>query len=332
MFKLIQVIIFVAVIWLIFIFFNGNGQVEDQAFIIASGQGVNQISRNLYSAGLIKNKLVFETWVWLKKAEGKIVAGSYTIPADISIKGLTELLLSGPNGQDNTLTIIEGWNRQSEKFLEILGAKGFAVDQWLALTADKADWEGEYEFLADAPVGASLEGYIFPDTYSFDSADVNSLIVKTLDNFDRKLTEEMRQEIKRQNKTIFEVITLASIIEREASQRDKDSLDDNMVADVFWKRLAINMPLQSDATVNFVTGKSLTRPTLADLEIDSPYNTYKYAGLPPGPIASPGLSSIEAAIYPKANPYYYFLTTEEGEFIYAENHDQHVANKAKYLD
>lgn len=105
-----------------------------------------------------------------------------------------------------------------------------------------------------------------------------------------------------------------------------------MIADIFLKRLAIGMGLQSDATINFITEKGLARPTATDLEIDSPYNTYKYAGLPPGPISNPSISSMEAVIYPKSNPYYYFLTTEDGTIIYAETHDQHVANKNKYLN
>ena len=105
-----------------------------------------------------------------------------------------------------------------------------------------------------------------------------------------------------------------------------------MIADVFLKRLKNNIGLQSDATINFVTGKGLTQPSRDDLKIDSPYNTYKYRGLPPGPIANPSISSIEAVIYPTPNDYYYFLTTKEGEVIYSQTYQEHLANKAKYLD
>jgi len=184
--------------------------------------------------------------------------------------------------------------------------------------------------LADAPAGASLEGYLFPNTH-FISAETTEedLVRKLLQDFDVKLSSDLRNEIASQGKTIFETVTLASIIEREVPQ-DKDK---KMIADVFRKRLAIGMALQSDATVNFVTGKNKAQPSLADLAIDSPYNTYKYRGLPPGPISSPGLASIKAVIYPTPNQYYYFLTTlDEGEVIYGVSYEDHLANKAKYLD
>jgi len=104
-----------------------------------------------------------------------------------------------------------------------------------------------------------------------------------------------------------------------------------MVSDIFWKRYEIGMALQSDASVNYITGKGTTRPSLEDTQIDSLYNTYKYPGLPLGPISNPSAEAIEAAIYPTPNDYYYFLTTPEGEIIYSRDHDEHVANKQRYL-
>jgi len=154
------------------------------------------------------------------------------------------------------------------------------------------------------------------------------LIKKTLNNFDKKLKASTRDEISKQGKTIFEVLTLASIIEREVPNK----VDKKMIADIFLKRLKVGIGLQSDATINYVTGKGLAQPSYADLEIDSPYNTYKYRGLPPGPISNPGIDSIEAVVYPTSNDYYYFLTTHEGEVIYSIDYDEHLTNKAKYLD
>jgi UPF0755 protein len=182
--------------------------------------------------------------------------------------------------------------------------------------------------LEDAPASATLEGYIFPDTYFVDSyTSTNDFIAKALNNFEKKLTPELREEIASQGKTIFEVVNLASIVEREVPAY----ADKKMIADIFLKRLDINMGLQSDATINFITGKGTTQPSLDDLETESPYNTYKYRGLPPGPISSPGIDSIEAVVYPTANPYYFFLTTDEAETIYGVTHDDHVENKNKYL-
>ena len=142
-----------------------------------------------------------------------------------------------------------------------------------------------------------------------------------------KLTAELRAEIKRQGKTIHEILTLASIIEKEVSS-DKDR---KLVADIFYKRLDAGVALQADSAVNYVTGKSTPRASAQDLAKESPYNTYRYRGLPPGPIASPGLSAILAAVYPTANPYWYFLTTPAGQAIYSKTFEEHVANKAKYL-
>ena len=148
-----------------------------------------------------------------------------------------------------------------------------------------------------------------------------------VDTLDKKLTPDLRDEIKKRNKTIHEILTLASIIEKEVSSDE----DRKLVSGIFYKRLEIGMPLQSDATVNYVSGKSELRPTFDDISIDNVYNTYKYRGLPPGPINSPGLLAIISAIYPKENPYLYYLTTRDGQAIYSRTHDEHVAAKRKYL-
>ena len=189
------------------------------------------------------------------------------------------------------------------------------------------NWWDDYDFLLSKPRNLDLEGYLFPDTYRiFRDASIKDVVQRTLNNFDQKLTPELRNEIERQGKTIHDIITLASILEKEVST----DYDRAMVADIFYKRIKIGMPLQADSTVNYVTGKSESRSTIIDTKTDDPYNTYKYKGLPPGPICNPSLSAIKAAIYPKANNYYYFLTTPDGQVIYSQTHDQHVAAKAKY--
>jgi UPF0755 protein len=125
---------------------------------------------------------------------------------------------------------------------------------------------------------------------------------------------------------------MASIVEREVGCEKNNHVQDcALVADIFWRRIKAGMPLQSDATVNFVTGKSLLQPTNSDLEKDSPYNTYKYRGLPPGPIGNPGLKSIRATIFPQANEYFYFITDAQGVFHYGKTIEDHIANRQKYL-
>lgn len=325
--KLAVVFLVVLIFWFGLIVFSGNGTEEDSSFVIESGQGVNAISEHLDQEGLIKNKFIFETWLWLKKSESKVKAGVYNIPADTSIRQLANIFVLGPQNSQETVTLLEGWTRQLMG--GALDKKGLSGSDFMSQTARKTDYQATYDFLLDAPVSASLEGYIFPDTYYVDKyTSVGNFISKTLNNFDRKLTDDLRDEIARQDKTIFEIVTLASIVEREVPQ----ATDKKMVADIFLKRLEAGIGLQSDATINYITGKGLTQPTAEDLAIDSPYNTYKYRGLPPGPIANPGIDSIEAVVYPMANDYYYFLTKPDGEVVYSLDYEEHLQNKAKYLD
>ncbi len=306
--------------------FGGNAQ-PAKNFSISSGQSVNQISENLHQAKLIKNKFVFETWLWLEQAENRVVAGTYNVPTDISIYRLANLITSLPTNKQQSVLLPEGIDRQM--IADILDKNGLSGKDFLKASEDKGDWQLRFDFLADAPKNATLEGYVFPDTYFVDQyTTVDDFIIKTLNNFDKKLTSDLRAETKRQGKTIFEVVTLASIIEREVP----NDQDKKMIADIFLKRLKIGMALQSDATINFITGKGLAQPTHEDLQIDSPYNTYRNPGLPPGPISNPGIKSIEAALYPTSNPYYYFLTTKEGKVIYSKTYEEHLKNKAKYLD
>jgi UPF0755 protein len=175
-----------------------------------------------------------------------------------------------------------------------------------------------------------LEGYLFPDTYRiFATATAEDIVIKMLDNFAVKVVAELQSALAEKNLSWAEVVTLASIVEKEVSL----PVDRRLVADLFWRRLQDNYPLQSDATVNFVTNKGLIQPSLADTQVDSLYNTYQNIGLPPGPICNPGLASLEAVVYPLSNTYYFFLTTKsDGQVIYSHTYEEHLQNKAKYLD
>ena len=148
-----------------------------------------------------------------------------------------------------------------------------------------------------------------------------------LENFDLKLTLELRQEIASQEKTIFEIVTMASLLEKEVRTLD----DRKLVAGILWKRLENKVPLQVDATVAYITGKKTTKVSKEDTEIDSAYNTYKYLGLPLGPICNPGIESIVASLYPQDSNYWYYLSTPEGETIFSRTLQEHNIAKAKYL-
>ncbi|MDA3802603.1 MAG: endolytic transglycosylase MltG [Patescibacteria group bacterium] len=245
--------------------------------------------------------------------------------------------------KEEKVTILEGWRNSDiinnfknkwseEEMLEQIGERNIddsSKDQKLA-----TDWESQYSFLESKPVNLDLEGYLFPDTYQiFASSSPKELVVKMLNNFDRKLTAEMRAEIERQGKTIHEIITMASIIEKEAPiSGQKDLKDAKIVSGIFWNRIGIGMALQSDATLSYIFNDNNPAHSGSELDVDSPYNSYKYRSLIPGPICNPGIAAIEAAIYPTETDYLYFLTAYEGgQIYYAKTHDEHVRNKYKYL-
>lgn len=242
--------------------------------------------------------------------------------------------------KENTLTFIEGWTlRDYGYYLENKGlfqaeelheAVGFpAVDYRQSKDLPQlTDWSDKFDFLKDKPKYVSLEGYLFPDTYRvYEDATIKDIVTKMLENFDKKLTPEMREEIIKRKKTIFQVVTVASLVEAEACAE----ADRYLVADIIWRRLAISMPLQLDSTINYATGEKKAAVSLAEQALNSPYNTYRYPGLPLGPIDNPSLAALQAAVYPEKNSYWYFLTGTDGKMHYGKNLDEHNRNKYRYL-
>lgn len=309
-----------------------------QRITIAPGASAQSIAATLKENKIIRSEFIFLAWATLRGLNTKFQAGDFVVSSSASLNRVLKILTK-PRNEEREITLIEGWTiNQIKEYLikqglvtrlEIDAVLGEAAKDLRQKRGIKAkDFSSEFSFLLSKPLYVSLEGYIFPDTYRLnEGATAEEIARKTLENFDRKLTIAWRNEIARQKKTIFEVITMASIVEREV----RSDADRALVADIFWRRLNRGMGLEADSTVNYATGKSLPAVTYADLKIDSLWNTYKYRGLPLGPIANPGTSSIKAAIYPEKNSYWYFLTTPRGEVIYAKTFEEHVANKRKYL-
>lgn len=310
-----------------------SGDDTMRPFVIQSGETVEAIADHLQEEGFIKNATVFRGYVWSQGISGSLKAGEFQLNSAMGVENIARALQeNSKESNEVTITILEGWsNARIGEYLEEKGV--LTKEEWLeaAATTDSRTLipDKNYPLLADKAAKATLEGYLFPDTYRiFKDASAAQIIEKMLDNIESKVSAERRSQIAAQGKTFFEVLNLASIVEREVIN-DKDK---RMVADVFEKRLNDGMALQSDATVNYVTGKNTPRATLEDLAIDSPYNTYKYPGLPPGPIGNPGLSAIVAVIEPEPNPYYYFLTPEDGSTIFSRTFAEHSANVRKYLE
>ncbi len=315
---------------------------KDVVFVISNGQGVNQISENLYDQKLIKSKFYFEVYLWRQGLEGKIQAGEYILNPILSIKEIADIFVEGKTTEnENIITTIEGWNVreigqyfekegifQSEELLELVGFPMIDYRYNVEINKPK-DYSAQFSFLADKPDYVGLEGYLFPDTYRiFNNASLDDIVVKMLDNFDKKLTSEMRDDIKTQGKTIYEIVTMASLVEKEVRSYE----DMRIVSGIFWDRIKNRQALESCATLAYVLGENKKQYTLEDTKIDSPYNSYENLGLMPGPISNPGLNAIKAAIYPEYTEYNYFLTaTETGETIFSETFDKHIGNKAIYL-
>lgn len=300
---------------------------KEKQITIQPGWGAKEITQELENQGIIKNSLIFQLYVWLKGINDNLLGGEYFLAQNLSIREIAKILTKGEGiTKEKTIITIEGWsNKEVAEYL----AKGGLVNQndFFAVVQKKADWWDDYDFLDSRPKDIDLEGYLFPDTYRiYKDASATDIIKKMLDNFGRKLTLDLKAEIKKQNRSIHEIITLASILEKEvALEKDR-----KLVADIFYRRLALSMPLQADSTINYITGKKVTRASAEDIQIDNPYNTYKYKGLPPGPICNPGLEAILSAIYPTPNEYLYFLTTPDGEVIYSKTFEDHLKAKAEH--
>ncbi len=298
---------------------------ETVEFIVEPGESFNQITDNLKNHHLIQNKFWFSFYARISGQARKIKAAKFEIQRGLNYNELLDILVQAEM-EEITITIPEGYTL---KQIDEMIVSHFQVTpaEWGILTGMASPFEThEFVVMAKKPDNVDLEGYLFPDTYRFfKKATGEEIVKKMIDN--SQVRWESLEKNSPEGLTLHEVLTLASIVEKEVAR----SQDRKMVADIFLRRLKIGMALQADSTVNYVTGKKTPAISLSDREIDSPYNTYKYPGLPPGPICNPGLDAIEAVLAPTPNSFLYFLTTPAGEVIYAKTYNEHVNNKQKYL-
>ena len=301
----------------------------EKTFLIPKGKGANWIAENLEKEGLILDDFYFKIYVFLKKSRKRLQAGEYLLRPNMTIREIADFLVQGKaTSREVELTIPEGF--KTADIEKRLIEKGLVREgQFMELVVNvNQELVNHYDFLKDKPVRSSLEGYCFPDTYKiFKDVPIQNILEKMLDNFDRQLSDNLREEIRKQNKTIYEVITLASIVQNEVGSIE----DMRKVAGIFLNRLKIGQALQSDATINFITEKNLRQPTLEDTRVNSSYNTYLYPGLPPGPISNPGLEAIKAVIFPEKTDYFYFLNPLDGSTIFSKTLEEHNTNRAEYL-
>ena len=280
-------------------------------FVIKPGQSLDKITNNLASEQLIRNKIVFNIVVRQQKAEKKIQAGDFRLSPSMNVFEIVKELQHGT--LDVWITVVEGLRK--EEIAQIISQK-FNIS--------------EVDFIKKAQ-----EGYLFPDTYLIPNQSNSDLIIKIMkDNFQKKYIT-LKDKIEKLKLTENQVVTLASLIEREA----KDLQDRPIVAGIILKRIREDWPLQIDASIQYAVGyqpdektwwkKSLTAE---DLNVNSPYNVYKNTGLPPGPICNPGLSSLEAVANADENtPYWYYMSDKSGKMHYGKTLEQHNENIGKFL-
>lgn len=299
-------------------------------FEIKKGENIWNTASNLKKEGIIESKIYFVWYIYKNDYRGKIKAGKYILSSELKTSEIVMILAEGDKSgekESKKITFPEGLSmKQMAKKLE---DSGFGGDDFLELAKNPEYFREKYEFnfLSDIPKEKNLEGYLFPDTYSFFiDASAEDIIVKMLDNFDKRISEDLKVAIKNQNKNIYEILTMASIVEKESN----NAKDKKIVSGVFYNRIKNGQALQSCATLAFVLGEDKLQYSYEDTQVNSPYNTYMNAGLPPGPITNPGLDSIIAAVYPDKTEYLYFLNNPKTkETIFSNTLEEHNLNKDK---
>lgn len=322
----------IAVWWMLSSVNRATGAKSDQlSFTVAKGQQLRTVALALEKEKLISSAGAWTLYAITQGQRSGILAGDYILNHGMTGRQILRTLTAPDAGdQEATVKIPEGTtNAEIAQLLERSGV--VSAEEFLtaaSVTDSRTIVKKEYAWLADKPSAADLQGYLFPDTYRFfKSSTAAAALQKFLDNFDARVTPAMRQAAKERGHTLFEELTMASIVEAEL----RTDTDRAMGADIFWRRIDSGMPMQSDATVNYVTGKGRLQPSIADTKVDSPYNTYQHRGLPPGPINNPSLSALRAAVEPTANDFWYYLSTPSGQTVYAKTFEEHNRNKATYL-
>ena len=318
-------------------FANGLQPVEakEQEVKITIEPGMNsaQIAKTLEGHGLIRSEFVFRYYLRMNGEGSRFQAGEYMMKPGMALDEMVAMLNSGDTVKTPTFrfTIPEGYT--IERIADKLAEEGI-VDraEFMEQTAQLDSYESEYiSLIPDNPdISHRLEGYLFPETYEMkEGSTEQEIIARMISELERKLAqlpEDWQSRLEETNLTFHEIMTIASMIEREVAV----DAERPIVASVIYNRLEQGMMLQIDATVQYALQEHKEVVLIVDTEVDSPYNTYQVTGLPPGPIASPGIESIRAALYPDDTSYLFYVTKKDGsqEHLFAETYNEHLRNKA----
>ncbi len=288
---------------------------------IAPGTTAAKLAEELQERQLIRSALVFRYFARAEQSDFKLYVGDYQLAPTMSPSEMIKRLnVSSISLETNRVTIPEGYS--TEQIIDLLVQKGMGSKE--EYTKVVTEDEFPYPYLKDAPKGIHrLEGYLFPNTYDIAlKTTPHAVIDLLLKQFGKEITPEVEKQLEIIKLSVSEWVTLASLIEKEAVTEE----DRPLIASVIMNRLKIKMPLQIDATIQFLLGTP--KPTLyyKDLEIPSPYNTYLNVGIPPGPIASPGHASLQALLYPAKTDFLYYVAKKDGSHVFSKTYAEHLNN------
>lgn len=298
---------------------------------IPAGLGARAIAQKLSDAGVLRSPTGFVLLVVLRGARDTLRAGTYEFSPKESGQEIIGRLVRGDTlPADASVTFPEGFTLQ--QIAARISARGLAPEDEFLKAAKVGRFRGEFAFLKDAPETASLEGYLFPDTYRFHRGQSpDEIVKKLLRRFDeqyRQASQDSALTTHNSQLTTHDIVTMASIIEREVQSPE----DRRRVSGILWKRFEAGIGLEADATVRYALGDWDKPLTVDDLRTDSPYNTRRYRGLPPGPIGNPGLDSLKAAFSPTPSEYLYYLSAaEDRRTIFSRTLEEHNKAKAEHL-
>lgn len=287
---------------------------------IEKGSTADNVADLLYEKELIKSPFFFKLYLRQQGLANQLKAGRLVVGKNLNLKELVTVLVEGKSSSI-PVTLLEGWTaKQIANHLESLG---------LTTVDDFMNCLKQCEFDSKVIPGQYLEGYLYPDTYfvDFSSYGDQIFIQRLINTFEGKLDAEDWRAIEKGPYSLEQIVIMASIVEREERNENERST----VAGILWNRFENGIGLGADATVLYALGRTSGGLTYGDLQVNSPYNTRKYRGLPPTPISNPSISSILAALYPKETDYFYYLHAPDGKIYYGKTLDEHNENKRKYL-
>ncbi len=339
-FLTIFIIYFLAFGFFIFIFSYQLKPIQvdasgEASFVVEKGQGFQEISDNLAQAGLIRSKSSFKLYLLIKGWADKLQPGTYDFPLNYSSQKIAKVLVEDAL-EEIAVTIPEGWTLSMVD--EKLKKEGVLIGDGLSVLKIKdfsdANSNDYFDFLNTSLPEASLEGFIFPDTYRFyKNISAKAAAKKFLTNFEDKFSREMETQMRKQGLNFQKTVILASLVESEIPH----DIDRAKVAGILFRRLAKSMPLQIDATIIYIKCEikhlsDCRKISNGDLKIKSAYNTYLNYGLPVGPISNPGLGALKAVLYPESSPYLFYLSDPKtGNTIFSKTLEEHNLNKQRYL-